>query len=226
MKRIKRILKKLPFLGKLAFDKRNKTKVTKAISGENNKIELDESSVLRHCKIEIEGNNNIIEIAKHCNFNNVTFYIKGHNHKIIIDKNVKFKRGGSLWIEDDNCQIIIGEFSTFEDVHIAVTEPFSKIEIGKDCMFAYDIDLRTGDSHSILDVKTNKRINHAKSIKIGDHVWVASHVSILKGVHISNNSVIATRSVVTKSFDEGNIAIGGSPAKKLKENITWDRRRI
>ena len=36
------------------------------------------------------------------------------------------------------------------DVHIAVTEPGSKVQIGKECMFANDIDIRTGDSHSIL----------------------------------------------------------------------------
>nr|HQE12748.1 hypothetical protein [Flavipsychrobacter sp.] len=61
---------------------------------------------------------------------------------------------------------------------------------------------------------------------IGNHIWIASHVSILKGVHIADNTVVATRAVVTKSFIEKNILIGGMPAKKLKENINWDRQRI
>jgi acetyltransferase-like isoleucine patch superfamily enzyme len=92
-------------------------------------------------------------------------------------------------------------------------------------MFANDIDLRTGDSHSIIDSLSSERINYAQDINIGNHVWVASHVSILKGVHISDNSVVATRAVVTKSFQENNILIGGMPAKKIKENINWDRQR-
>src|SRR5450759_1692287 len=93
-------------------------------------------------------------------------------------------------------------------------------------MFAYDIDLRTGDSHSILDSTTMKRTNYARNVEIADHVWVASHVSILKGVKLLKNTVVATRSVVTKSFEKEGILIGGTPVKVLKEGITWDRKRI
>jgi acetyltransferase-like isoleucine patch superfamily enzyme len=93
-------------------------------------------------------------------------------------------------------------------------------------MFAYDIDLRTGDSHSIIDLTTKQRINYAQSIRIGDHVWVAPHCSILKGVEVRKNCVLATRTVLTKTCDREGVILGGSPAKNLKENITWDRRRL
>jgi acetyltransferase-like isoleucine patch superfamily enzyme len=93
-------------------------------------------------------------------------------------------------------------------------------------LFAYDIDIRTGDSHSIIDTITNERVNHARDVIIGNHVWVAAHVSILKGSYISDNSVIATRALVTKRFEVPNILIGGIPARKIKSNINWDRKRI
>ena len=198
----------------------------KNVNGAKNVFEIDKSSLLFNCTFDIVGNKNIIEINESSSFSNVTFFIRGSNNKIKIGKNVRFNRGGSIWIEDYGCEVVIGDNSTFEDSHIAVTEPNSKIYIGKDCMFAYDIDIRTGDSHSIIDSLTNERINYAKNINIGNHIWVASHVSILKGVHIADNSVIATRAVVTKSFIDNNILIGGMPAKKLKDNINWDRRRI
>ena len=187
---------------------------------------INKSAILYSCTFDIVGNNNEIEINALAILNNVTFYIRGDNNKINIGERVKFIRGGTLWIEDYECEASIGKQTTFEDVHIAVTEPKSKITIGEDCMFAYDIDLRTGDSHSIIDSVTNERINYAQNIVIGNHVWIASHVSILKGVCLLDNTIVATRSVVTKSFDENNIIIGGVPAKKIKENINWDRRRI
>jgi len=109
---------------------------------------------------------------------------------------------------------------------LAATEPNSSIEIGKECMFAYDIDVRTGDSHSILDATTKERLNYAQNISIADNVWIAAHVSILKGVTIAQNSVVATRSVVTKPFKDTSVLIGGVPAKVLKENIIWDKKRI
>jgi acetyltransferase-like isoleucine patch superfamily enzyme len=156
----------------------------------------------------------------------VSFLIRGDNNVITISQGVKFNYGGSLHVEDNDCLIDIRDHSTFEDAHIAVTESGSQISIGKDCMFAYDIDVRTGDSHSIIDTRTNKRINPAGNVKIGDHVWIAPHCTILKGVEIKSNSIVATRSVVTSSYSQEGVIIGGSPSKILKENITWDRKRI
>lgn len=93
-------------------------------------------------------------------------------------------------------------------------------------MFAYDIDVRTGDSHSIISTASNERLNHAQDVVIGDHVWVAAHCIILKGVRIPEDSVIATGSVVTGSYQTPGILIGGNPARQLKEGISWVRERI
>lgn len=200
--------------------------IKKNVSGTGNKVSIPLAAKFNECEIHIEGNNNEIEIGDCTRFNNTRFYIKGSSNKIKIHNEVVFSRGGEFWIEDTQCLIEIGEGSSFEDVHLAATENGSKIIIGKQCMFAYDIDLRTGDSHSIISTETNQRINYAKDIAIGDHVWIASHCSILKGVSIAENSVVATRSVVTKSFSAKGVIIGGSPAKIIKENINWDRARL
>jgi acetyltransferase-like isoleucine patch superfamily enzyme len=54
-------------------------------------------------------------------------------------------------------------------------------------MFAYDVELKTGDSHNIIDAITGKRLNHAKTIKIADHLWIGAHTTILKCVSIPEN---------------------------------------
>ena len=222
---IKKVFKKV--LSLINPNKKHGVRIKKQINGTDNEVLFNEVTTnLINCTFSISGNNNSIAIDEFCTLKNVIFYINGSNNVVTIGKKVKFNRGGEIWVEDNNCLVKIDEASTFENVHLACTEPYSKIEIGKDCMFAYDIDVRTGDSHSIIDAQTLKRINFAKNIKIGDHVWVASHVSILKGVQIANDSVIATRSVVTKSFDSKNLLIAGQPAKQIKNNINWDRRRI
>ncbi len=231
IEKIKQIVKRSSLLTKLfraiIGDKKINTEVPYTTkNGTKNIFNIDKTAVLFNCMFDIIGDNNEIEISESCLINNVTFFIRGDNNKIKIGKAVRFNKGGSIWIEDYNCEAIIGDNTTFEDSHIAVTEPNSKIQIGNDCMFANDIDIRTGDSHSIIDSLTNERINYAQNINIGNHIWIASHVSILKGVHIADNTVVATRAVVTKSFIEKNIIIGGMPAKKLKENINWDRQRI
>lgn len=91
-------------------------------------------------------------------------------------------------------------------------------------MFAYDIDVRTGDSHAIVDAQTGARINHARDIRIGNHVWIAAHCIILKGVSIADNSVVGTGSVVAPVHEEG-VIVAGNPAKIVKRGISWTRSR-
>jgi acetyltransferase-like isoleucine patch superfamily enzyme len=99
------------------------------------------------------------------------------------------------------------------------------MEIHKDCMLAKYVEIRTGDSHSIVDKETGKRINKAANVCIEEHVWIGAHAKILKGVTIGNNSVIGTASVVTKDVPEGSIA-SGVPARVIRTGISWDRKRI
>ena len=92
-------------------------------------------------------------------------------------------------------------------------------------MFSSLIEFRTGDSHSIIDVVSKKRINYAQDVIIGNHVWIGAHSKILKGVTIGDNSIIGTNSLVTKNILKNSIA-AGIPAKVLKSNVDWLRARI
>lgn len=52
-------------------------------------------------------------------------------------------------------------------------------------------------------------------IEIGDNCFIGHNTTILPGVKIGDNTVIGAGSVVTKSFPNGNVIIGGNPAKVL-----------
>ncbi len=55
-----------------------------------------------------------------------------------------------------------------------------------------------------------------KPINIGDDCWIGAHAIILPGISLEKGTVVAAGSVVTKSFNEKKILIGGNPAKKIK----------
>ncbi|MRI02608.1 acyltransferase [Kriegella sp. EG-1] len=226
---LKASIKKNSWLTKLLRNYRDGFLFTKSykrsIKGTNNKLNINSSARFINSTITINGINNTINIGAESFFNNVEIFISGNSNRIEIDKLVSFNKGGSLWIEDENCKITIGMNSTFEDAHLAATESNSMISIGSNCLFAYDIDVRTGDSHAILDMNTKKRINAAQNVSIEDYVWVGAHVSILKGTLIAANSIVATRSVVTKKFEQNNIILAGIPAVAIKNNIIWTRER-
>jgi len=175
-------------------------------------------------KIIIEGNNNTILIGEGVVLKHVKIIIKGNNHLLSINRD-SFISGTVLWFEDDRCVINIGERTFIGPTHIAVTEDDSQIKIGSDSMISSHVEIRTGDSHSIINNDTLKRINYAKNVQIGDHVWIASDVKIMKGVVIEKDTIISAGSIVTKSFP-ANVLIGGVPAQIIKENVTWDKSRI
>src|SRR6266550_1183512 len=53
-------------------------------------------------------------------------------------------------------------------------------------------------------------------VKIADNVWIGMNATILKGVTIGENSVVAAGSVVTKSVPP-NIVVAGNPAVVVKK---------
>ena len=54
------------------------------------------------------------------------------------------------------------------------------------------------------------------NIKLGKNVWIGAHATILPGVTIGDNAIIAAGAVVTKDV-ENNVVVGGVPAKKIKD---------
>lgn len=108
-----------------------------------------------------------------------------------------------------NTEIVFSDGKNFE------------VNIGNDCMFSKGVLIRPSDGHTIYDISTNEILNYGKSINIGHHVWCAGNNSILKGVNIPNNCIVARGSIVTKAFSEPNALYAGIPAKQIKTNVNW-----
>ena len=53
-------------------------------------------------------------------------------------------------------------------------------------------------------------------LKIINNCWIAIVAIILPGVELGNHVVIKAGAIVTKSFKENNILIGGVPVKIIK----------
>lgn len=187
----------------------------------NNKINFN-GAFLHNTKIRIQGKNNIIKIDPENRLKNCLLYISGDNCEIIIERHC-ILTNLELWIEDDGGKISIGKRTTIEGGHIASTEG-KLVSIGEDCMFSHGIEIRNGDSHTIFTSLTNERINHAKSVKIENHVWLGSDSKVLKGAIIGEGAIISTAAVVTGTVDK-NAIYAGIPAKKIKDNIYWKRQR-
>lgn len=189
----------------------------------NNELVID--GLCTKCKISILGTGNTIKIGFLSQLVNTKIYIYGNNNSVLIDESCCINNG-DIFIEDSSGVIHIGkDTSICGQTHLACIEG-CRIDIGKDCLFSSGINIRTGDSHSILNNQTGERINPSKNVRIGNHVWIGNQVTILKGVSIAPNSVVATGSIVTKNSEKTNVILAGNPAKIVKNDIDWDGERI
>jgi len=89
-----------------------------------------------------------------------------------------------------------------------------EITIGNGVMLANGAYVTDSDWHTIYDRTT--RDERATPVTIGDNVWLGDHSTVLKGVTIGDNSVVAARAVVTKNVP-ANVVVAGNPAKVVKE---------
>lgn len=198
--------------------------LNKIVAKRGNRINK-KNCYMKRCHIEVYGRNNILDFGEAANYlTNCHIYVNGNNNHIVLgERNVLIN--GELWIEDDNGTISFGNRNKILGrTHIAVIEGTS-VTFGDECLFSTDVVLRTGDSHSILDADTLKRINPSKSIVVGNKVWFGNKSIVLKGVSISDDCIVATGAVVSKPIDQNSI-VAGNPAKVIRQGIKWDIRRI
>jgi acetyltransferase-like isoleucine patch superfamily enzyme len=114
----------------------------------------------------------------------------------------------------EDARITIGPDSFLNGCQLSAKQ---HVRLGRECMIDPGARLWDSDQHP-LDVDRPER---SAAIEVGDHVWIASDVTILKGTRIGDESVIGTRSLVTGDIPPHTIAYG-IPAKP--RSIVGDRK--
>lgn len=92
------------------------------------------------------------------------------------------------------------------------------VEIGNNSMVAaqtYIIDTDRGIKKSKL---IREQSNTVAPVKIGEDVWIAANVTIIKGSDIGDGAVIGAKSFVNGKIEPYSICVG-IPAQKIKMRI-------
>lgn len=101
--------------------------------------------------------------------------------------------------------------------NILPSEPYL-VSIGNNVTISAPVQLLTHDN-SIIKMSHGEVTDIFGAINIGDNCFIGANTVILPGVTLVDNIIVAAGSVVTKSFYENNIIIGGNPARKI---TTWE----
>lgn len=181
-------------------------------------------ALLIGCKVRLKGVNNSITIGRGTVLYKTRITINGEGNSLKIGDDCVIKQAAFVYEDDENAICVGNNTRMMGKILVACLEGRS-IEIGSGCLFSSEIEIRTSDSHSLLD-EQGKRINQADNISIGDRVWLGSRVLLLKGVELAHDVVVGGGSIVTKKFVDSNCVIAGNPARLVKKNVSWQKERV
>lgn len=159
-------------------------------------------SWLRRCSIVDAGKNNVITIGHNCRLSGLRFYMTGDNNAIRLGNNV--------------CVNASKQQPTFLNACLSTS-----IRIDDDCLLSNSVEIHTLDYHPIFDNRSVP-INPPQDVHLGQHCWIGLRALILKGVDLSDNTIVGAGSVVTRSVDQPFVIIAGNPARIVKSDVHWE----
>lgn len=152
-------------------------------------------------------------------------------------RRITFELNGSYHTQEEVRALLSRLFGHDVDSSLRVFPPFytdfgKNIHIGKNvfinacCHFQDHGGVTLGDGCQIGHNVVFATLNHGMApedrgttypapIRLGKNVWVGSNATILQGVSIGDNSIVAAGAVVTRDVPE-NVIVAGVPAKIIK----------
>jgi len=93
------------------------------------------------------------------------------------------------------------------------------VRIGRECLIGSNVVITDCDFHAVAPHHRRHTTDEAAigcaPVVIGDNVWLGMNVTVLKGVTIGDNTVVAAGSVVVRPLP-ANCVAGGNPARVLR----------
>lgn len=173
------------------------------LRGSNNTLIIDSGAKLGTLTIEFGCNNAYVRIGPNTGVSPFTGFLRlGEDAKITLGKNV----------------------STTGPCFISSVEG-TTVTLGDDVMIASENEIRADDAHPMFDVHTELRINPAKDITIGNHVWIAKRAVLLGGASMGDGSVLGYGAILKGAIPNNSVAVG-SPAKVVRRDVAWERPHL
>jgi len=165
-----------------------------------------------------------VSLAQGCSFHGHPCFRRHPGSRITIGKGCKFNSSPTSNLIGVNRPCMVSTLAKGAEVHIGPNCGFSGTVIGCASKIVLGENVRCGANTLITDSdwhSDDPRTEPDAPVTIGKNVWLGVNVTVLKGVTIGENTLVAAGSLVTRSLP-ANVVAGGVPAKVLKQS---DARR-
>lgn len=166
-------------------------------TGKNNILICEEGVHLWNSRIDFNLDNSILYLSGSCYDYSVNIALHKNNIGFIGKNN--FFNGRTTFVLSEAKNIILGD----------------------NCFISYNVIFRTSDGHCIYKTDSKDRLNYAKSIYVGDHVWFGQNAMVFKGSKIGSGAIIGAGSVVSNKTIKSNTTAAGAPLRVIHEDTFW-----
>lgn len=173
--------------------------------------------------ISFKGNNNILYCEGNVKITNAQFLFEGSNSIVYLSSAMNTQYSFTLVIYNNSTFFIGRDGNLSSPININIQENQNVI-IGAECSLSSGVNIRTADIHPIYDNETKQRINHARSVFIGDHVWIGHLAYISRGAKIGSGAIVDNYSFVPHNAQiHSNSLVVGNPARVEKQNVFFTK---
>lgn len=188
---------------------------------EKNRIEGNPK--ISNSTISFKGSNNILYCEGNVKLSNATFLFEGNNSIVYLSSAMNSQYSFTLVIYNDSTFFIGREGNMSQPININIQESQNVI-IGAECSLSSGVNIRTADIHPIYDNNSKERVNFAKSVYIGDHVWIGHLAYISRGAKIGSGAIVDNYSFVAHNAKiKSNSLVVGNPAMIEKTNVFFTK---
>ena len=133
--------------------------------------------------------------------------------RIELGSGVRLHEDVRLFLDAPGASIVIGA-DTYLNRRTEIMAKRS-VQIGSRCAVSWDVRILDTDYHA-LDGRPS-----VDPVRIGDHVWIGSGATVLKGVTIGDGAVVAAGSLVVNDVPAKTL-VAGVPARVVRGDVEWD----
>lgn len=195
------------------------------ITDANQLLELEENEFigeipkLTNSQINFNGKNNILICEEDVHLWNSRIDFNLDNSVLYLSSNIHDYSVNIVLHKNSVC--FIGKDNFFNGRTNFVLSEAKNIILGDECFISYNVVFRTSDGHCIYHASSKDRMNYAKSIYVGDHVWLGQNAMVFKGSKIGSGAIIGANSVVSNKTVKSNTTSAGAPLRQIHEDTFW-----
>jgi len=125
---------------------------------------------------------------------------------VSLGNNIRIGTGSRLFVSG---RLTVSDGANFSGEATIVCK--KEISFGEKCLVSWQTLFMDTDMHDVINT-AGETLNSDAAVVIGARVWVGARSTVLKGVSVDENSIVASGTHIVKSFPANSI-LGGNPAK-------------